>query len=533
MCAQGCWLRSDCLIDSPGEGGASIQSRGSRPVKQMLLWFNTRLLATALLFVALFTMAVRVPVDTDTWWHLAAGRQTLESGHILQTDLFSHTRYGSPWVNHSWLSQVVLYWLFAHFSYAGLGLWMATVVTAAFVLVYLQMEGDPFTRAFILILAAATSAVVWIARPQLLSFLLTAVVAYILYLFKWRRVNRLWLLPPVFVLWVNLHAGYALGFMVLAAFVGGEVLNWLLVPVAPAQDPILDWRGIGLVIGMTALSALLLVINPNTTRMWTYYLDTVRIGVLQDFIQEWRSPDFHPLYTHPFIWLLLATLAAMGLSGRRVDGSDLALVGMFAYASLLAGRNFGPFALVTAPVLSRHVTPILYRIAAALQGIGIRLFFSAPPPFSARRGAANLLLLALIVALAVVKIRIPLTVAFNEQEQRKGLPVGAVEWIRQHHPAGEMFNPYNWGGYLIWALWPDYRVFVDGRTDLYGDALLRRYLQVQLGRPGLQETLAEYNIHLVLTYPDDGLSQQLACSGEWRKVYRDEVAVVWVRDRDQ
>ncbi len=499
-------------------------------VQRWLLWLNTRRLVVAILFVALFAMAVRVPVDTDTWWHLAAGRETLKNGRILQTDLFSHTRYGSHWINHSWLSQVMLYWLFDRFSYAGLGLWMAAVVTAAFALVYLQMEGDPFTRAFILVLAAATSAVVWIARPQLLSFLLTAAVAYILYLFKWRRVNRLWLLPPVFVLWVNLHAGYALGFMVLAAFIAGEMLNRLLALIAPAQDPILDWRGIGLVIGMAALSALLLVINPNTTRMWTYYLDTVRIGVLQDFIQEWRSPDFHPLYTHPFIWLLLTTLAAMGLSGRRVDGSDLALVGMFAYASLLAGRNFGPFALVAAPALSRHVTPILRRLGVALRGHGIRLFSTPPPSHpSTRRGMVNLLLLVLIVALAVIKAHIPLTAAFNEQEQRKGLPVGAVEWIRRHHPAGEMFNPYNWGGYLIWALWPDYRVFVDGRTDLYGDALLRQYLEVQLGRPGFQDVLAEHRINLVLTYPDDGLSLQLACSGEWQEVYRDGVAVVWVR----
>jgi hypothetical protein len=501
-------------------------------VRRWLLWFNTRRLVVAILFVALFAMAVRVPVDTDTWWHLAAGRETLKSGHILQTDLFSHTRYDVRWINHSWLSQVILYWLFERFSYAGLGLWMAAVVTAAFVLVYLQMEGDPFTRAFILVLAAATSAVVWIARPQLLSFLLTAVVAYILYLFKWRRVNRLWLLPLVFVLWVNLHAGYALGFMVLAAFVAGEVFNRLLALVAPAQDPILDWRGIGLAIGVTALSALLLALNPNTTRMWTYYLDTVRIGVLQDFIQEWRSPDFHPLYTHPFIWLLLATLAALGLSGRRVDGSDLALVGMFAYASLLAGRNFGPFALVAAPVLGRHVTPILHRLGVALRERGVTLFSPAPPlsRSAARKGVVNLLLLVLIIALAVVKVRIPLTVAFNEREQRKGLPVGAVEWMRQHRPSTEMFNPYNWGGYLVWALWPDYRVFVDGRTDLYGDDLLRQYLEVQLGRPGFQDVLAEYDVNLVLTYPDDGLSLQLACSGEWEEVYRDEVAVIWVRD---
>jgi hypothetical protein len=257
--------------------------------------------------------------------------------------------------------------------------------------------------------------------------------------------------------------------------------------------------------------------------MWTYYLDTVRIGVLQDFIQEWRSPDFHPLYTHPFIWLLLATLAAVGLSGRRVDGSDLALVGLFAYASLLAGRNFGPFALVAAPVLSRHVAALLARWK-------MDAWLSRRVRQRPALGAVNLLLLILVVTLAIVKVRIPLTLAFNEREQRKGLPVGAVEWMRQHHPAPEMFNPYNWGGYLVWTLWPDYRVFVDGRTDLYGDALLRQYLEVQLGRPGFQDVLAEYNVNLVLTYPDDGLSVQLGCSVEWREVYRDEVAVIWVRE---
>jgi hypothetical protein len=429
-------------------------------------------------------------------------------------------------------------------------LWMGAVVTAAFAFVYLQMEGDPFTRAFIVILAAATSAVIWVARPQLLSFLLTGVVAYVLYLFKWRGVNRLWLLPPIFVLWVNLHAGYALGFMLLAAFVAGEVFNHLLSLVLPpnrgatppflppnggdrgGEDPVVGWRGIGLVVGAAVLSALLLVVNPNTTRMWTYYLETVRIDVLQDFIQEWQSPDFHPLYTHPFIWLLLATLAAAGLSGRRVDGTDLAMVGGFAYAALLAGRNFGPFALVTAPVLSRHVAAFLRRCGMGIRGRGDILALSHAPLLlrpSAWRGAVNLGLLMLVVSLAVVKVWIPLSLAFNEQKQREGLPVDAVAWIRQHRLVGEMYNPDNWGGYLIWALWPDYRVFVDGRTDLYGDEFLRQHLDVQLARPGFEETLVAYDVNLVLTYPDDALSAQLACMGGWEEVYRDEVAAVWGR----
>jgi hypothetical protein len=466
-------------------------------------------------------MAVRAPVDTDTWWHLQAGRVTLEQGQILQTDLFSHTRYGSPWVNHSWLSQVILYWLFDQFAYAGLGLWIGLVVTAAFGFVYLQMEGNVFIRAFVLVLAAATSAVIWSARPQLLSFLLTAVVAYVLYLFKWRSVNRLWLLPPLFVLWVNLHAGYALGFMVLAAFVAGEVFNHILEPLAPADSPVVDWRGIAWIVGIALLSALFLVINPNTTRMWTYYLETVRIDVLQDFIQEWSSPDFHPLYTQPFIWLLLATLGTAGLSNRRIDGTDLALVSGFAYAGLLAGRNVGPFALVAAPVLCRHMSAIGSQLRQARMPRR-----TIVPPFQA---AINWILLILVVALTAVKISQPLRTSFNKKLERESLPAGAVAWIEDHEPEGKMFNHYNWGGYLIWRLWPSYRVFVDGRTDLYGNDFLRRYLETQFARPGFQQTFEEYDVNLILMPSESSLSSQLACQESWSQVYRDDVATIWTR----
>jgi hypothetical protein len=93
-----------------------------------------------------------------------------------------------------------------------------------------------------------------------------------------------------------------------------------------------------------------------------------------------------------------------------------------------------------------------------------------------------------------------------------------------------MFNPYNWGGYLTWILYPDYRVFVDGRTDLYGDVFLRQYLNVQLGRPGFEDVLAKYGVNFVLTYPDDRLSDRLSCVGGWEEVYEDEVAVIWMRE---
>ncbi|MEE9615430.1 MAG: hypothetical protein V3T90_00275 [Anaerolineae bacterium] len=504
-------------------------------VRRLLIWLDTRRLATAILFVAVFAMAVRAPADSDTWWHLKAGQVTVERGRILQEDLFSHTRYGSPWINHSWLSQVVLYWLFDRFSYAGLGLWMAAVVVAAFAFVYLQMEGDVFTRAFIVILAAATSGVIWSARPQLFSFLLTAVVAYLLYLFKWRRINRLWLLPPLFILWVNLHAGYALGFIILLGFVAGEVLNNLLalVPSAgsghrsPGDDSIVGWKGIGMVILFSLLSVLLLVLNPNTTRMWVYPFQTARIQILQQFIQEWQSPDFHPLHTQTFIWMLLATLAAVGLSGRRVDGSDLVLTGGLAYAALLAGRNIAPFALVAAPTLSRHVAVAVQRWSGAARARGWLGTPRRRAPTPAL-GAVNWGLLVLIVALAGVKVYLPLRPGFNEALQRESLPVGAIEWIQANPPQGRMFNHYNWGGYLVWRLWPDYRVFVDGRTYLYGDEILYDYVEIQAPGPHCEELLGEYEVSFVVTRAGDALSVVLGRTPGWRLVYEDVMAVIYV-----
>ncbi len=498
--------------------------------RRILFWLDTHRLVEVILFVAIFAMAARAPADTDTWWHLQAGHVTVTGGHILQTDVFSHTRQGQPWVNHSWLSQVILYLLFRSAGYAGLGVFQAVVVTATFAFVYAQMEGDVFSRAFILVLAAAASSVIWIARPQLLSFLLTAVLCYLLYLYKWRGLNRLWLLPPLFVLWVNLHAGYALGFMALAGFVAGETLNNLLVRLSPGEDPVLPWRDVGLVVLVALISALALVLNPNTTRMWTYYLDTVRIGVLRDFIQEWRSPDFHPLYAQPFIWLLLAILAAVGLSRRRVDGTDLAWVAGFAYAGLLAGRNIGPFALVAAPALSRHVRSLLAQWEEAARAQG---WLSAPRPRaplrSPGRAVLNWVLLVGVLTAAGFKAALPLRADFNVTHERETLPLNAIEWVREHRPAGPMFNSYNWGGYLIWHLWPDYRVFVDGRTDLYGDELLRQYLDVRLARPGFRQVLERYGIRLIVVEADSCLARFLELDPDWALAYEDEVAVVYVR----
>jgi hypothetical protein len=400
-------------------------------------------LVIAITFVSLFTMAVRTPVDTDMWWHLRSGQLIVETRSLLLADPFSHTKAGAPWINHSWLAQIILYGAYAIGGLPALAILVAAFVVVAFSFVWKQLDGGPFLRAFTLVLAAITSAVIWAPRPQMFTFLLTAASSYIVYLFKWRQLDRLWLLPPLFVLWANLHGGFAVGFILLAGVIAGEVVNHALKHDGPE---VLSWRRLGKLAAIAALSYALLVLNPNTTAMYTYALRTVNIGVLRDFIQEWSSPDFHQLFVQPFIWMLVATLAAIGWSGRRLDGSDFALVAGFAYSALLAGRNIAPFALVCAPALARHAQPVLDRLRQRWSRV------EAPPAPGVP--ALNWTILIVVILLAALKVIAPLLPATQQKAESELLPVEAVDWIEVNRPAGQMFNTYNWGGYVIWRLWP-------------------------------------------------------------------------------
>src|SRR3972149_3906751 len=146
-------------------------------------------------YIALFAMAVRTPADTDMYWHLRTGQYIVDTRSVPTTDPFSSTVLGKPWVDVHWLAQVILYVVYALFSTPGLALLVAALVVVAFVCVWKQMTGGVFLRAFILVLAAATSGAVWTARSQMATFILTAALGYILYLYKWKQIDRLWMVP--------------------------------------------------------------------------------------------------------------------------------------------------------------------------------------------------------------------------------------------------------------------------------------------------------------------------------------------------
>ena len=481
-------------------------------------------LAIGVTFAGIFAMAARPSVDTDTWWHLRAGAWMVAHGQVLTTDVFSSTRLGQPWLNHSWLSQIVMFLVWHVFSYAGLNLLTAALVTAAWWFVYTQCAGSAYLQAFSLVLAAAASAVFWSARPQMASFVLAAVFVCVLGNYRWRGVDRLWWLPPLMLVWVNLHAGFAIGFILLFGTLAGQAASRLLGQSGPGT---LGWPPLRKLAVITAICLALVPLNPFGLALYLEPLRTVSIGVLQQFIQEWQSPDFHLLQFQPFLWLLLGTAAVLGFSRRRADLTDLLLAGGFTYLGLVSARNVSTAALVIAPLLTRHAAAIMDDVAASRPGLAA--LFAAPA--APRRNLAwlNGAILGLVLLAVLLKVVDATRPATNEAAIASRVPVAAADFLERARPAGPMFNSYNWGGYLAWRLYPDYPVFVDGRTDLYDDALLRQYLTAALGQPEYEQVLDAHAVNLVLVEQGSPLAQRLAENGVWRSLYSDAVSVVYQR----
>lgn len=472
--------------------------------------------ASIIIFALLFALATRIPIDTDTWWHIRSGEHTLTQG-MIYADPFSFTMRGEPWINHSWAAQIVMYGFWQVAGNFGLAVLTSLLATGGMYMVYRMSAGNVYLRGFALVIGAATAAVFWSPRPQMFSFFLGAVVLYLLHRYKREKVDQLWLIPPVMVLWVNLHAGFSMAFILMGGMIAGEVLGNLF---NPQGADVIGWGRLRKLVLVALVSAAVLVINPYGLQIYSVPFQTVSIGALQDFIQEWNSPNFHERQTWPFIGLLLGLLGAAGASRRQLDWSDFVLVSGTAFMALLAGRNIALFAVVATPVLTYHLQSLLEERGWVLETI------KRP---TRRMAQLNAVLVALVLVGSLAKVLLVLDAETVAEGQAMFLPVAATDYLQSNDLSGPMFNSYNWGGYLIFYA-PDEPVFVDGRTDLYGDTFLQTYLQTAVGAEGWRDTLNEYGIRLVFVEARSGLARRLRDEPGWSPVYEDDLAVIFTRE---
>jgi len=490
-----------------------------------MLLSNRRLLVLVFMLV-IFTATAQPVTDPDFWWHLKTGQYIVETRSIPHTDIFSNVRFGSEWVTHEWLSEIFMYGVFRTLGYGGLIVVFSTVITAAFWIAYQRcrhLAGHPYVAGFALLLGAAATMPTWGVRPQLVSLLFASI--FISFLDRYSRREEMppiWWLVPLMILWVNLHAGFALGLALIVLTIAGLLLDCLLL----RKDSLSDvWRRAQPLSWLLIFCVAAVCLNPNGTRIYTYPFETLTSHAMMQYIEEWRSPDFHNPLFQALALLLLATFSALALSNRRPRPGQLLMLVATAWATLRSGRNVVFFALVAAPLLAEHSWDWITDHSWGR-------WLSAPESHervskSALKIGLNILLLALV--LTVVSLGVWRAAEKQPVTEAQEFPAAAVDFIRNQKPPQPIFNEYVWGGYLIWRLYPDYRVYIDGRADVYGDKLVEEFLEVHDGKKSWREPLDHYGIRTVLVKTDAALASLLRQDAGWQKVFEDKQAVIFVR----
>jgi hypothetical protein len=473
-------------------------------------------------------------IDGDVWWHIRAGEEVLRTGSVPRVDSWSIVGAGRPWVSQDWLANVLLA------AGNSLGPWGQTALSLLF--------GGIAVLAFWILWRAIAlrvpqigwaSRVIWLSiglalggpvmgvRVQVLDLLMAAIVLWIC----WRYMvdpRRRWLigLPLVATVWANLHAGWVLLFLIVGAVLVGEAADRILGRRLSGAPP-LSWgqqRDLGLAI-LAAVAAL--AINPNGVALYGYPFYTLGITALTRYVMEWFPASLGDLFGQMLAaFVVVGVLPALVFGRRGLRTADaLIVVGLclMAWRAIRFLLILGPIggaivAVVLAPVISetalgRRLAPILARLSG--------------PPLRAR-GWLHAGLAGLLVVLGMSISLLRVSPQAQTAEIARVLPAQATAWLDLHPQGTRLFNRYEWGGYLG-EHQPSQLVFMDGRADVYGDALLKMYVSIISVDGDPQLTLDRYRIDHAVFPPDTPLAAWFDASPTWERVYSDATAAIWVR----
>ena len=244
-------------------------------------------------------------------------------------------------------------------------------------------------------------------------------------------------------------------------------------------------------------------------------------------IQEWHSPDFHRFDLHPILWLLFLVIIALGLSSKKISLFDLLKTLGFAYMTFYSQRSMVLFAIIAAPVAARYLAVVWEDLKSAPIGLWMAHLQgnSTNKPLPVRlTKIINLTIISLIFAGLILFRAFTLSLPMMVYQT---FPKAAVDWIDESQPQDQMFNSYNWGGYLTWDL-RDYPVFIDGRADLYGDEIIGQWWQIINATDEGFDLLDQWDVNFVLLEPDWPIVEALE-NESWSVQYKDDISVVLQR----
>jgi len=469
-------------------------------------------------FVFAFLFASRPLSDGDFWWHLKTGEYIVHNFSIPRIDFYSFTNPGKYWVAHEWLSEVIFYLIYSRFGFNTLIFIFTVLIVLAFWVVFRRSPAHPFIKGVAVLLSVWSILPTIGVRPRTFTLLFAAIYLAVLHGFVRHKVTKaIWWLVPVMVVWVNLHAGYLIGLVLIGFTIVGVVLDaWVDGQMLSSQWPRLKTLALVFIACLVAVN-----LNPQGPRIFVFPFEFFFSPIQQDQVIDWLSPNFHQKELLPLLSLILLTIAALALSPKRVRPSELLLFLFLLYATLKSNRHMAILSLVAGPMFARYLQHWLETPRFGTT------FGETPATSSTRRQL--IFNLILMVPLIACLIKLKSVIYSPPTQERVGVPLNAVAFVKENRITGNTFTEPNiWGGYLIWET-PQNPVYIDGRIDMYGDEFVKEYLDIIYGISRWQEPFDKYGVQLAIISPTSVLRLQLEQSAQWQKIYSDEMAVVFQR----
>ena len=479
--------------------------------------------AAGLVVLAFFLNAMtKTEADPDLWGYLAFGRLFWQTGVFPYRDVFSYVPTLPLWVYHEWLTGVVFYPLYLKFGGTGLQLLRYALALATLGLLYLtarERGADGLSAALVLFVIQVFAVIGFSpVRAQTFTYLGYAATLYALEKARITQQRRvLWLLVPLQLLWSNLHGGFLAGLGLMALYALGEALS---------RRPFLPYLRVLLLAGLATL------INPYGLKYWLYLFHAVSMP--RPEITEWASiltayqKNYLGTFEVTYLLFLMALTGFLAIRARWREPAPMLALGLALYLGLRHQRHLVfPLMLMGAylPVLLKSYLESHSQLLAALSRLDWRI-------------PATLLCFLALVSGYQFSQHGPLRLEIPPLPQRnirpgKYYPMGALEFIRAHHLQGNLLTEFGWGEYLIWSLYPQCRVALDGRYEtVYPGEVANKYFDFvnQSGRA--RQFLEDYPPDLILLAPNTEACPVLRADPRWRQVYADPGSILFIpKDR--
>jgi hypothetical protein len=492
----------------------------------------------ALLWMGTFVVVLglgrgMINADGDLGRHITIGNYILDHARVPLRDLFTHTTAGQPFTPHEWLAEVIFAVTHRLMGLNGPVLISAVVIATAFWLVWVRTRDgrrNLLPAVIVTILATAGSAIHWLSRPHIFTFLFLAVWMIVLHQMSTGKSGRWWLLPVIMLLWANTHGGAVGGIATWALY--GAGLGWNAFLRRKSREARMApgfWRRY---LAAGAGASLATLANPAGLGLWLNDLGHITNQYMASHTIEFLPPSIHNSSTWPF-WFLGGMFVVMMVFASIRRRAELVFPGAAWLAmAVYSARNIPLFLIVSAPLLAQGLEETWSRLADR---------FGAARRFLVHD--SRLLDLDQVVKGPVLPLLLVIgtfgafQAGFHLDFQGKGnaydsgiYPVEAVSWIQSNPQQGEMFNAFTWGGYLLYREWPKYRVFIDaGAEGARGEALTRQYLTVINRDSGWENVLDQYHVEWVILPPSEPVATTLRSTTGWQAVYEDGTAVIFRR----